>query len=103
MLIMMSYGTEYPFGQLGSVAPDVSPPNFLCTPTYLQVGWCEKQKRPWLCVSTAHQQQKHPCVINTVFSTNPEHGPILATMKTINSIPAKASTPTVTVFDRLRS
>ena len=33
------------------------------------MGWCEKQKRPWLCVSTALQLLKHPCVVNTVFIT----------------------------------
>jgi len=31
MLSMMSYGMEYPFGQLGSAVLAVSPPNFLCT------------------------------------------------------------------------
>lgn len=28
---------------------------------------------PWLCLSAAQQQQKHPCIINTIFSTNPRH------------------------------
>jgi len=32
---MMSYSKEYPFDQLGSAVPDVSPPNFLCTPSIL--------------------------------------------------------------------
>ncbi|KAK4823300.1 hypothetical protein QYF61_000513 [Mycteria americana] len=35
MLSMMSYGVEYPFGQLGSAVPAVSPPNSLCTPSLL--------------------------------------------------------------------
>ncbi|GAB0180862.1 hypothetical protein GRJ2_000551500 [Grus japonensis] len=33
MLSMTSYGMEYPFGQLGSAVPAVSPPNFMCTPS----------------------------------------------------------------------
>jgi len=76
---------------VGSAVPAGSPPNFLCTSTLLTGGGCEEEKRPWLCVSTAQQQLKHPCVINTVFSTNAKHSPILATMKKINSFPAKAS------------
>ncbi|KAK4820316.1 hypothetical protein QYF61_022933 [Mycteria americana] len=38
MLSMTSYGTEYPFGQLGSAVPAVSPPNLLCTPSLLTGG-----------------------------------------------------------------
>lgn len=38
----------------------------------------------------AQQQQKHPCVINSVFSRNPEHNPVLPTVK--KSIPAKTRT-----------
>ena len=38
MLSMMSYGTEYPFGQLGSAVPAVSPRSFLCTPNLLAGG-----------------------------------------------------------------
>ncbi|KAK4813638.1 hypothetical protein QYF61_014398 [Mycteria americana] len=38
------------------------------------------------------KERKHPGVINTVSSTNPNHGPIPATVKKINSIPAKIST-----------
>uniref|UniRef100_A0A663FEW8 Gamma-secretase subunit APH-1 n=1 Tax=Aquila chrysaetos chrysaetos TaxID=223781 RepID=A0A663FEW8_AQUCH len=34
-------------------------------------------------------------IINTGSSTNPKHGPILATMKKINSVPAKTSTPSL--------
>ena len=64
-----------------------------CTPpAYSLVGWGEKQKKPWLCVSTTQQQLKHPSVINTVFSTNEMHSPILVPMKKINSTPAKIST-----------
>jgi len=38
MLSMASYGTEDPFGQLGSAVPAVSPPNSLCTPSPLAGG-----------------------------------------------------------------
>ena len=48
------------------------------------------------CVNTAEQWRKHPCVIHSVFSTNPNHSPILATMKKINSTPAKTSTEAMT-------
>ncbi|KAK4821599.1 LOW QUALITY PROTEIN: hypothetical protein QYF61_025176 [Mycteria americana] len=37
MLSMTSYGMEYPFGQLGSAVPAVSPPSFLCSPSLLAV------------------------------------------------------------------
>ncbi|KAK4819036.1 hypothetical protein QYF61_024401 [Mycteria americana] len=33
MLSMTPYGVGYPFGQLGSAVPAVSPPNFSCTPS----------------------------------------------------------------------
>ena len=61
-------------------------------PACLLVGWGERQKRPGLWVSTAQQQQEHPCVIDIVFSTNPKYSPIPATLKKINSVPAKSST-----------
>ncbi|KAK4816685.1 hypothetical protein QYF61_019921 [Mycteria americana] len=37
MLSLTPYGMEYPFGQLGSAVPAVSPPNSLCTPSLLAV------------------------------------------------------------------
>jgi len=46
MLSMTSYGTEYPFGQLGSAVPAVSPPMPCAPPARLLVEWGEKQKRP---------------------------------------------------------
>lgn len=64
-----------------------------CLPSQLLVHpWptCnKKQRRAWLCVSTAQQSQKHPRIINAVFSTNLKHSPTPATIKKINSIPAK--------------
>ena len=35
---IMSYGVGYPFGQLGSAVPAMSPPSFLCTPSPLAGG-----------------------------------------------------------------
>ena len=55
MLSMMSYGMEYPFGQLGSAVLPVPPSDFLCTSNLLTGGRCEEQRRPWLCVSTAQE------------------------------------------------
>ena len=89
---MTSYGLGYPLGQSGSAVPAVSPPTPCAPPASLLVGWGEKQKSPWLWVSPAQQERKHPWVISTVFSTDPNHSPILATVKKINSIPAKTST-----------
>ena len=77
-------------GQLSWLCP--LPPS-CAPPAHSLVGWCEKQKRLWLRASTTAQQSlKHPHIINTVFSTNLKHSPILATMKKINSLPAKTST-----------
>ena len=38
ILGMTSHGMEYPFGQFGSAALAVSPPNFLCPSSFL-AGW----------------------------------------------------------------
>ena len=43
-------------------------------------------------MSTAQQQLKYPCVINTVSSTNPKYSPLVSTMKKIISVPAKTYT-----------
>ena len=67
-------------------------PTSCAPPASLLVGWGEKKERPCLSVSPAQQELKHPCVINTVYSTNPKHSPTLATMEKINPIPAKTST-----------
>ena len=50
ILGMTSYGLEYPFGQLGSAVPAVSPPSFLCTPSLLtgRAVW-EAEKALTLC------------------------------------------------------
>ena len=78
---------------VGVSCPGCVPSQLLVPPpAYSLVGWGEKQKRPGLCVSTAQHSLKHPCVTNSVSSTNPKHSPIPATLKKITSVPAKAST-----------
>jgi len=44
LLNMTAHSTGYPFGQLGSAVPPVSPPNFSCNPSL--------QKRCWDCANT---------------------------------------------------
>ena len=91
MLSMMSYGMGCPFGQLGWLSGLCPLPSSCVPPASSLAGRCEEQKRPWLCVSTAQRELKHPCVISAVSSTNPKHSPIPATMKKIYSIPAKTN------------
>jgi len=76
------------WGQLSQLCPL---PTSCAHPASLLVRWCEKQKSPWLSVSTAQRKEKHPCVINIVFSTNPKHNPIQANMEKL-TIPVKTST-----------
>ena len=67
-------------------------PTSCAPPASTLAGRGEKQKRPWLCVSTAQQQPEQPCATNTAFNTNPKQSPIPATIEKINSVPAKIST-----------
>lgn len=67
-------------------------------PEFLLVGWGE-EKRSWLCVSFAQQKWKHPCIINTISSTNPNHSPESAAVKKIDSIPAKSVQCCKYIFD----
>jgi len=53
----------------------------------------EKQSRPQRCASTDQQQLKHWHVINTVLVTKLKHNIIQASMKEINSMPARPRTP----------
>lgn len=85
---MMPYGMEYSFGQLRSA---VAPPNSLCTPSLLPSGAVrEAQAALMLCKHSSAIAETS--IINTVFSTNPKHSPIITTVKKIDSIPAKTST-----------
>ncbi|KAK4809663.1 hypothetical protein QYF61_002560 [Mycteria americana] len=58
---------DYPFGQLGSAVLAVPPPSSLCT---------QQSRGSWKVLD----------------HTNPKHGPIPATVKKINSIPAETRT-----------
>lgn len=53
-----------------------------------------RSRKSLACVTSAQQYRKHPCPVNTVYSTNLNYNLILASMKKINSIPAKTSTLT---------
>lgn len=75
-------GVEHPLGQLCPLPAPWSPP------TCSLVGWGER-----LCVSTAQQQLKHPCIINTISSTNLKYSPILTAVKKITWIAAGSSAP----------
>ena len=77
------------WGQPSQLCPLPAP---CAPPASSLVGWCEEQKRPWLCVSAAQQQLKHPCVINIIFILNPKHSTIPVSRKKINFIPAKTRT-----------
>lgn len=60
MLSMRPYGVGYPSEQLGPAVPSTHcvPSQLLSTPS---LHWCgEDQKWPWLCLSAAQQQLKHP-------------------------------------------
>ena len=69
-LSMTSYGVKYPFGQLGSAVPAVSPPSFPCTPSLLTGGveWeaeraltlckhCSAITKPSLCYQQCFQHK----------------------------------------------
>lgn len=67
LLSMMPHGVWYCFGQQC----------WLCSLPAPCAAWqLEKQKGPWLWVSTAQQQLKDPCAISTIFMTNPKHGTV---------------------------
>lgn len=85
LYLLLSYVMEYPRGQLGHV-------HVVMNPQTPQQWGSRKQKRPRLCVSPAQQEQKLLCIISPVFTVNPKHGLILATMKTINPTATKTRT-----------
>lgn len=71
LLTKMPCAMECPWGQLGSAVLPVFPPSSLCTPRSLtgEVGW--EDKSLMLC-NPVQRECKHPCVNNTISSTNPE-------------------------------
>jgi len=74
----MPYGMEYPFGQLGSAVPAVSPPNFLCTPSLLIGGVVREAEK----ALTAEQQLKQG-ILNIFLILNQKHSTIPHTRKKI--------------------
>lgn len=79
---------EYPHGHLGSAVPTVSPPKLLCALSRVVVRNSELHKH-------CSEQIKHPCVLNTVFITNPKHSTIGAAVNKINSILSKTNPKSV--------
>lgn len=68
MLSMEPRGMKYPLGQSAGVSCPGCVISQLLVHPQLPHGWkC--------CVSTAQQQLKRPCVVYTVFSTNPKQPP----------------------------
>ena len=62
LLSIVLYGTEYPFGQLGSAVPAVPPPSSLSSPSLLTggVGW-EAEKALTLCKHGSAVTKTSPC------------------------------------------
>lgn len=58
---------------------------------YLLLGQHKDQKSSWYCISTAEQQVKHGCAINSELTNNPKHSTIAAAVKKINSNPDKTN------------
>ena len=96
---MMSYGMEYPFGQLGSAVPAASPPSFLCTPSLLAGGVVrETEKALTLCKHCSAITKTSLCYQHCFRHKCKTYSPLLVTMKKINSIPAKISIPLELTF-----
>ena len=83
---MMPHGVGHPFGHwhhLSWFCPLPAPGAPLASSL---AGQHEKWKSPWLCVSTALQQQKHQCVITSNLIKNPNYSIIRSSLKKINAI-----------------
>ena len=91
-LSKVSYGLEYPFGQLGSAVLAVPPPSFLCPPRHSLVGWGEKQKRALTLCKHRSAVTKTSLCYQHCFQNKSKTQCIPATVKKINSTPAKIST-----------
>lgn len=81
-------------GQLSPLCPLPAP---WPPPAYSLWGAEQEQRRPWRCTSTAQEQLKHCCVINTGLVADLQHSTVRAAVKKMNSLPAKPST---TVYTR---
>lgn len=78
-------------GQAGSDVPAVSPPSSLCNPTPTHWGGgCGEKKAvaPWALLSSSEIISE----LSKLFSTNPNHRPISATVKKSYFLSAKTST-----------
>jgi len=82
---------DIPLGSLGQLFWPCPLPAPGAPPASSLAGQHQEQERPWLCVSTALQQLKHPPVISIVLILNPKLFTIPTARKNINSIPAKTS------------
>lgn len=91
LLTIMSCRLEHSFGQFETSYPACAPSHLVHPQPLCWQGSRRNSKRLWLHVSTAQQELKHRCVTNTVCIVNPEHSTALATVKKINSVPAKTS------------
>lgn len=67
---MMFYSKEHPFDQFGSAILAILPPSFLCTSSLAENGTLQSLL---FRVSTTVEQPTHQCVINVIFTLNPEH------------------------------
>lgn len=83
---------RYPIGSLGQLFLFCPLPASCASPAFLLARQHEKQKSPWLSVSTTQPQLKHQCDANIILILNPKYSIVPATMKKINPIPAKTRT-----------
>jgi len=86
----MPYGMGFPFDQFGSAILVLSPSSSLCIPR----SFHQSNMGSWKVLGSVQHcsTAKRWCVISTIFTKNPKHGIIWASMKKINSVPAKAIT-----------
>ena len=68
MLSMTLYGMEYPFGQLGTDVPAMSPPNFLFPPSLLPGGELWGAEEALTLCKHCSAVTKNICVWSTLLS-----------------------------------
>lgn len=81
---MLTYGMEYPCGQLGSAVLILLTPSFLHSPSSLTGRAVREGETHELCVRPAHQQLVvviNWCVIYIILTLNPKHNSMLAARK----------------------
>lgn len=80
----LTYGMEYPCGQLGSAVLILSTPSFLHSPSPLTGRAVWGGETHELCISPAWQQLVvviNWCIIYIILTLNPKHNTMLATRK----------------------